>query len=109
MEKVKITNVDHFHSDDFDELNIRVDDNLTQNSVAEIADDDHNAYLQLDPGANTVIGATILYADDWFAEIANAFQNKDLSNPNVRFFLEQKINSWIQERQSRQQTELKII
>src|SRR5262249_35657862 len=103
MEQVKITSVDHFRDDDFDELIIRLDGDAAQNSVAEIADDLHNAYLQLDPNTNQVVGSTIVDEDDWFAEIAAAFQNKDMSNPDVRFFLEQKIKSWVLQHHTRLQ------
>lgn len=105
MEKIEITSINHFHDDDFDELNIRVNDHSPQNAIAEVVDDAHNAYLQLDPKTNNVVGATIIYADDWFAEIASAFQKRDANHPDVRFFLEQKIRTWTQEYQLRRQVE----
>jgi hypothetical protein len=91
MEEVKISYISHYHHDDFDELNVRINDAPARPVRSQLADDPHNVYLQIDAENQCVIGATILYADDWFEEIAQAFQRHDLDHPAVRFFLEQQV------------------
>jgi hypothetical protein len=43
--------------------------------------------------AVSLVGAVIFHARDWFSEISRAFANQDLNNPDVRFFLEKKLES----------------
>ncbi len=105
MAKVTITYVDHYHQDDFDELNLRINDEPAQPASGELVDDEHNAFLKVNPDTKKVVGATVVYADDWFAELADAFQKGDVNHPDVKFFLEQKIKEWITEREKREQTE----
>lgn len=105
MAQVKITYINHYRRDDFDELNVRINDLLAQTTTGEVADDEHNAFLQVNPETHEIVGATILYAQDWFAEIADAFQRADVSHPAVAFFLEQKIQAWIAEREKQRQVE----
>lgn len=98
MDQIKITSVNHYHGDDFDELNIRFDNQNSNPTFADPVADEHNVYLQVDAETDTVVGATILYADDWFQEIAAAFQRHDLDNPAVRFFLGKKLEQLIEKR-----------
>ncbi len=105
MEKIVITYVNHYHQDDFDELNLRINDLASQPTSGELVDDEHNAFLQVNPETKHVVGATIVYASDWFAEIADAFQRADVNNPAVKFFLEQRIKEWIAEREERERLE----
>lgn len=98
MEQVKITDINHYLQEDFDELNIRIDNVKPASTFAEIADDAHNFFLQIDAESQEVVGATILYADDWFKRIGEAFQRGDVDDPEVRFFLEQKIQLYSRER-----------
>lgn len=105
MEQVKITFVNHYRQDDFDELNVRINDLSAQATTSEVADDEHNAFLQVNPETHEIVGATILYAQDWFAEIAEAFQRADMSHPAVVFFLEQKISAWIAQQEKQRQIE----
>lgn len=104
MEKIRISRMSHIRQDDFDELNIHLKDRVSESTVAEVADDEHNAFLQVNPESTQVVGATIIYADDWFTEIADAFQRGDGNHPDVKFFLEQKIREWVIEREGREQT-----
>ncbi len=94
MEEVKIEYINHYHDDDFDELNLRINNDPARALVSQLADDEHNFFLQVDAESHQVIGATVLYADDWFEEIAEAFRRHDLNHPDVRFFLEQKVNAF---------------
>jgi hypothetical protein len=105
MEEVKISYVSHYHHDDFDELNVRINDAPARPVIAQLADDAHNFFLQVDAEQPQVIGATILYADDWFDEIAAAFQRHDLAHPAVRFFLEQQIRAFSAQWQAQQATQ----
>lgn len=105
MEKVIITYANHYHQDDFDELNLRLNDLTAQPTSGELVDDEHNAFLQVNPETREVVGATIVYANDWFAEIADAFQRGDLEHPAVKFFLQEKIKTWMSEREKRGEAE----
>ena len=105
MEEVKISYVSHYRHDDFDELTVRINDAPARPASSQLADDAHNVYLQIDAENQRVIGATILYADDWFEEIAQAFQRHDLDHPAVRFFFEQKIKSFAAQWAAEQRTE----
>jgi hypothetical protein len=105
MEKVTVTYFSHYRQDDFDELNIRINDLPAQPTSAELVDDEHNAFLQVNPETKEIVGATIMYANDWFKEIADAFQRGDLEHPEVKFFLEHKIKEWMAERENREQLE----
>src|SRR5437868_268065 len=98
MDKIAITYVNHHRGDDFDELNVHLDNYASNPTFTAPVEDEHNFFLQVDATTNQVVGATILYADDWFQEIAAAFQRNDLNNPAVRFFLEKKLEQFMQER-----------
>ena len=105
MEEVKISYVSHYRHDDFDELNVRINDAPARPASSQLADDAHNVYLQIDAENQRVIGATILYADDWFEEIAQAFQRHDLDHPDVCFFFEQKIKAFAAQWETGQHTQ----
>jgi len=90
MDETKIIDVNHWHYDDFDELNILVKPKSGP-AFYEIVDEERDFYLIVIAKTNEVVGATITEADHWFDELAEAFQRRDLSHPDVRFFLEQKI------------------
>jgi len=96
--------VSHYRHDDFDELNVRINDAPARPALSQLTDDAHNVYLQIDAENQTVIGATIFYADDWFDDIAAAFQRHDLDHPAVRFFLAQQVETlakcWSVQRQT---------
>jgi hypothetical protein len=105
MKDIVITSINHYHHDDFDELNLRFDDHPAQSTVAQVADDKHNVFLQVNPETQEIVGATIIYADDWFAEIADAFRRGDLNHPDVAFFMREKIKAWVSARDMRKEAE----
>ena len=102
--EIRIIEVSHWHYEDFDELNIRIKPRAGAEYVDPVDDDDHNFFLKLTAGTDEVTGATIFEADHWFDEIAEAFKQRDVNHPDVRFFLEQKVRAfaeqWVAEHQS---------
>ena len=107
MEEITITQVDHYHNDDFDELNLRIDSpsELRLGITHVIMEEQHDFHLKVVAKTGEVIGATILEADHWFDEIAAAFQCRDLDHPDVRFFFEQKIRVFAAQWAAAQHTE----
>lgn len=102
MDEIKITSVNHYQGDDFDELNIHLDNQSPNPTYADPVDEQHNFLLRVDAVTEQVVGATILYANDWFDEIASAFQNHDVNDPAVRFFLEKKLEQFMREHEERE-------
>jgi hypothetical protein len=101
MEEIRIIDVNHYHNDDFDELNIRIKPWVSAEFVDPV-DEAHGFFLKVRANNEEVVGATILEADHWFDELAAAFKRRDLTHPDVRFFFEQKIRmfaaQWTAER-----------
>lgn len=64
--------------------------------VNDDTDENYHVDLRVDPETNKIVGAMIMYSDNLFEELAQAFANKDLNNPNVRFFLEKKLEAYAQ-------------
>ena len=99
-ETVKITDVS-FGDKDLGLLDLVINVAKPQPAVSILVNDDSNAhydiYLRVNPDSHRVVGATIFHADNLFAELAQAFANKDLDNPNVRFFLEKLLEQFAHE------------
>ena len=108
METLPIIDADHWHHEDFDELNIRVKPQAGL-EYAHCVDEDHDFFLWLADDTDEVRGAMVMEADHWFDEIAEAFARRDVNHPDVRFFLEQKIRvfaeHWEKERTAEKQAE----
>ena len=104
MEEIRIIDVDHYHNEDFDELTIRIKPK-TEPALCDIVDDERNFFLEVTAKSHEVVGATILEADHWFDELADAFQRRDLTHPDVRFFFEQKISVFAAQWAAEQHTE----
>lgn len=100
MEQVKIHALDHYQDDDFDELTIQFQDAPSSATYAVVADDENNIFLNKDVGTDEVVGATIVYARDWFRKLAQAFADVNLDDPDVRLFLEQKLRALAGESES---------
>ena len=95
MEKVKITSYDHNVPDeDFDELNLLINGHTLEMHSYMHPTDERAMYLRIDSETEEVAGAMILWANDWLAELADAFKRRDLTHPDVRFFFEQKIRAF---------------
>jgi hypothetical protein len=56
-----------------------------------LVDGDHGVYLRLDIETDQIVGAIIFHADEWFDDLARALANRDLNHPDMRFFLEKKL------------------
>ncbi len=76
---------------DANELIIAINDDEPHAARNVLADDEHGIYLRYDLETERVIGALIFHPGEWFENIARAFVNQDLENPDVRFFLKKKI------------------
>lgn len=94
MEKeLKITQYDTDRNSDVDEIYFLINSDHPQPARNILADEDRGIYLRLDLETDQIVGAMIFHAGEWFEEIARAFQNRDLNNPDVRFFLEKKFET----------------
>ncbi|MBI3914770.1 MAG: hypothetical protein HY327_11385 [Chloroflexi bacterium] len=95
METIKITHIEYDNDPDFDELFMRINTNEPQPSYAVPVNDDtdehYDVYLDVHPETHQVVSAFIFYARNMFDDLARAFANKDLNHPDVRFFLEKKL------------------
>ena len=56
--------------------------------------DDEFFFLRVDPETNEIVGATIFSASHYLGQLAHAFASKEFDDPNVRFFLEQRVESF---------------
>ncbi len=102
MEQIKIAALDHYQGDDFDELTIRFREASSHPTYASVADDENNIFLLRDAETQEIVGATILYAKDWFHKLAEAFQSMDLDNPEVHLFLQQKLQALANENEAQE-------
>ena len=95
MEEMKITRYDHYiDGEDFDRLDFLLNGHSFKTlAYMDPVDDQHALHLRIDAETEAVIGAMILWANDWLAELADAFKRRDLNHPDVRFFFEQKIRA----------------
>ncbi len=98
MEKMKITGFHFFDDPDISELDLVIDADkpMPAESVAvnDDTDEPYSVDLRLDIDTGKIVGATIMYSDNLFRELAQAFANKDLDHPDVRFFLEKKLEAY---------------
>lgn len=92
MEELNITHMELEEREDFSELYILINTDKPQAADSYLVDDDHDFYLRVEPETEKIVGAFALFAADWFKEIAAAFEKGDLNHPDVRFFLQQKVN-----------------
>lgn len=92
MESLNITHVEFDDNPDLGELYMLINSNAPRPAVSYLVDDERNFYLRVAPDTGEVVGASVLFANDWFREIAEAFQRQDVNHPDVRFFLQEKIN-----------------
>lgn len=105
MEEVRIIHVNHYHNEDFDELNIRIKPR-TGDEFVDSVDEERGFFLKADAATNEVVGAMITEADHWFDELADAFKRRDLNHPDVRFFFEQKIKMFAEAWEAQRQPDL---
>jgi hypothetical protein len=95
MEKVRIT--DYHYYPDSDELDLVINVDKPRAAVSVPLDDEF-FFLRVDPETNELVGATILNASHYLADLARAFALKAFDDPNVRFFLERRVESFAMEK-----------
>ncbi len=98
MGKIKITDF-HFYDDpDTAELDLFFNSGEAQaTSNIHVNDDTQEPYyvdLRIALDTHQIVGATILHAENLFDELARAFANRDLNHPDVRLFLEKKLEQY---------------
>lgn len=93
MEPLEITHVEMDNNPDLGELYMLVNTDEPRPAVSYLVDDERNFYLRVAPDTGEIVGASALFANDWFEEIAEAFRQHNINHPDVRFFLQQKINA----------------
>ena len=97
---MKVKDFFFFSDPDLAELDLFINTDKPHAAISIPVNDDtgenYDVYLRVDPETYKVVGATIMYSDRLFEELAKAFANKDLNNPNVRFFLEKKLEAYAQ-------------
>ncbi|MDL1895178.1 hypothetical protein FBQ82_02820 [Anaerolineae bacterium CFX7] len=98
MEKIKITQFHLFPDPDISELDLQLNGAETQAaSVVHVNDETSEPYhvdFRINPETNELVGATILYSANLFQDLARAFASMDLNHPDVRFFLEKKLEQY---------------
>lgn len=94
METMKITNV--FYNQDTDELDLVINVDKPQPAISHLVEDDF--YLRINPDTKQVVGATIFNASHYLGQLAQAFASKAFDDPNVRFFLEHRVESFALEK-----------
>ena len=92
MEPLNITHIEMDDNPDLGELYLLINSAEPMPAVSWLVDDQRNFHFRVDPETGKVVGAMVLFANDWFAEIAQAFQRHDVNHPDVRFFLQQLVN-----------------
>ncbi len=100
MEKIKITEFHLFPDPDLSELDLQFNDAGPQAaSVVHVNQESAEPYridFRINPETNELVGATILYSANLFQDLARAFAAMDLNHPDVRFFLEKKLEEYAQ-------------
>jgi hypothetical protein len=92
--RMKITDV--FYNEDADELDLVINVDKPQPAISHLVED--NFYLRINPKTNQVVGATIFNASLYLGQLARAFAMKAFDDPNVRFFLERRVESLAMEK-----------
>ncbi len=98
MEEMKITQVFFDNDPDVSIIDLVLNEDKPMPAVSVPVNDDtdekYDVYLRVAPGTGKIVGAMIMYSDNLFRELAQAFANKDLNHPDVRFFLEKKLEAY---------------
>jgi hypothetical protein len=89
--KLKITQFQKDIDSDVDELVLLVNSDQPQPARNVLVDGDRGIYLRLDAETDQIVGAIIFHAGEWFDDLARALANRDLNHPDLRFFLEKKL------------------
>jgi hypothetical protein len=91
---MRITDV--FYDHDTDELDLVINVDKPQPAISHLVEDDF--YLRINPDTNQIVGATIFNASHYLGQLARAFAMKAFNDPNVRFFLERRVEAFAMEK-----------
>lgn len=98
MEKISITAFHLFPDADISELDLQLNGKDQQAaSVLHVNEETSEPYrvdFRVNPETNELVGATILYSSNLFQDLARAFASMNLNHPDVRFFLEKKLEQY---------------
>ena len=100
MNDLKITQWRLDGDDDFRELFVWLNCEPPQSSVMVPANDEttepYHVHIGVNPDTREIVTASILNANNFFDDLARAFASMDLNHPDVRFFLEKKLEQYAQ-------------
>lgn len=95
MEEMKITRVMFNNDSDLSIMDLVINTDAPRPALSVPVNDDANepyhVELRLDIDTGKVVGAMIMPSNSLFDELARAFASRDLNHPDVRFFLEKKL------------------
>jgi len=91
METMRITDYHYYPESDELDLVINVD---KPRAAVSVPLEDEFFFLRIDPETEEVVGATIMNASHYLGQLAHAFAIKAFDDPNVRFFLEQRVEAF---------------
>lgn len=95
MNHLKITQWRLDGDDDFRELFMWLNAEPPQSSIMypvnDETDEPYHVHIGIEPDSREIVTASILNANNFFHELARAFASMDLNHPDVRFFLEKKL------------------
>lgn len=85
---------------DLCELFLWLNDSKDRSGVAVPVNDEtqepYYVHLNVEPESDEIVSAFILHANNMFQDLARAFASMDLNHPDVRFFLEKKLEQYAQ-------------
>jgi hypothetical protein len=91
---MKITQV--FYDEDADILDLVIDVPEPKPAISVPVGDEF-FFLRVDPETKGIVGATLMNTSHYFGQLAHAFATKAFDDPNVRFFLERRVESFAKE------------
>lgn len=95
MNPLKITQWRLDGDDDFRELFVWLNVEPPQSDVMIPVNDEtaepYHVHIGVNPESREIVTASIISANNFFQELARAFASMDLNHPDVRFFLEKKL------------------
>jgi len=87
---MRITDYHYYPESDELDLVINVD---KPRAAISVPLEDEFFFLRVDPETDEVVGATIFNASIYLGQLAHAFALKAFDDPNVRFFLERRVEA----------------
>ena len=95
MEKIRITKFEFTNDPDYSELFMWLNNEPPQSEYAvpvnDETDEPYYVHMDVNPETHKIVSAFVIHADNLFEDLGRAFASKDLNHPDVRFFLEKKL------------------